>query len=96
MVHAASTTRKAGAYGGGRRLTMPPRQHSGGDGGQAGRRSLLLRPSLTVRMSAQTRALLGVLAAVKQVSVSSLCEAWITTAVHREIAELAARQKKET
>jgi len=66
---------------------MPSRSpHGGGDGGEAGRRSLLLRPSLTVRMSAQTRALLGVIAAARQVSISALCEATITEMVHHEIA----------
>ena len=58
-----------------------PRQHTGGDAGKAARASLLDRPSTTIRMPALTRAVLGVIAARRRVSVNHLVEeaisAWL-------------------
>ena len=68
---------------------MPSRSpHGGGDGGEAGRRSLLLRPSTTVRMGATERALLGLLAARRAVPVNTLIEEAVSQWLRREIATL--------
>ena len=55
--------------------------HTGGDGGSAARAALLDRPSTTIRMPALTRAVLGIIATRRRVSVNQLVEeaisAWL-------------------
>ena len=62
--------------------------HGGGDGGKAARRSLLQRPSTTVRLDATTHAIAHLLAARRAVSLNSIIETAVVELIDREINKL--------
>ena len=57
----------------------------GGDRGRAAQRSLLMRPSTTVRLEAGTHAVMHVLAARRGVSLNTIIEMAVTEWMDREI-----------
>ena len=67
---------------------MPSVSPHGGDGGKAARRSLLQRPSTTVRLDAGTHAIAHVLAARAGVSLNTIIETAVVELIDREISKL--------